>query len=147
MRRALAGLTTRGRSFVAAGATAIVCAFVLGERDLLRAGILVLVLPLLSTLAVFGAGYVARPLGAIFFGWLGDRHGRRVALLSTVTGMGLATCLLGVIPTYSQVGVLAPLLLMLIRLVQGFSAGGELIGAVTYVAESAPRERWAVARA
>lgn len=96
---------------------------------------------LLSTLAVFGAGYVARPLGAIFFGWLGDRHGRRVALLSTVTGMGLATCLLGVIPTYSQVGVLAPLLLMLIRLVQGFSAGGELIGAVTYVAESAPRER------
>ncbi|MEU7813983.1 MFS transporter [Pseudonocardia sp. NPDC049154] len=91
----------------------------------------------LATLAVFAVGYVARPLGGILIGRLGDRRGRRSALLLTVLGMGLATFLMGLLPTYSQVGVLAPLLLILVRLLQGVSAGGEAIGAVTLAAESA----------
>ena len=96
---------------------------------------------LLATLAIFGAGYVARPAGAVFFGWLGDRHGRKIALLSTVVLMGVATCLIGLIPTYATLGVGAPILLTLLRLMQGFGAGGELIGATTYVAESAHPSR------
>ncbi|MBB3665574.1 MHS family proline/betaine transporter-like MFS transporter [Prauserella sediminis] len=91
---------------------------------------------ILATLGVFGAGYVARPLGAVFFGWLGDRHGRRFALLTTITGMGGATTLMGVLPTYTQIGFVAPLLLVVTRLAQGFSAGGEVGGASTFVAES-----------
>jgi MFS transporter, MHS family, proline/betaine transporter len=90
---------------------------------------------ILATLAVFGVGYVARPLGAVFFGWLGDRKGRRFALLVTITGMGAATTVMGILPTYAQIGVAAPLLLVLTRLVQGFSAGGEIGGASTFLAE------------
>lgn len=91
---------------------------------------------ILATLGVFGVGYIARPLGAIFFGWLGDRRGRRFALLMTITGMGAATTLMGILPTYAQIGVVAPVLLVLTRLAQGFSAGGEIGGASTFVAES-----------
>lgn len=96
---------------------------------------------LLLTLAVFGAAYVMRPLGGWFFGRLGDRHGRRRALVVTVVAMGLCCGLLGLLPTYASVGVLAPLLLMLLRLAQGFSAGGEIGGAASYIAESAPTRR------
>ena len=91
---------------------------------------------IVATLGVFGAGYVARPLGAIFFGMLGDRRGRRIALLWTISGMGVATTLMGLLPTYEQIGVLAPILLVLTRVVQGFSAGGEIGGASTFVAET-----------
>ncbi len=93
---------------------------------------------ILSTLAVFGVAYVARPLGGIFFGRLGDRRGRRHSLVITVVSMGIACGILGLLPTHSTVGVLAPILLVLVRLAQGFSAGGEVGGAATYIAESAP---------
>ncbi|MFI1459085.1 MFS transporter [Nocardia carnea] len=93
---------------------------------------------ILSTLAVFGVAYVARPLGGIFFGRLGDRRGRRHALVITVVSMGVACGILGLLPTSSAVGILAPILLVLVRLAQGFSAGGEVGGAATYIAESAP---------
>ncbi len=93
---------------------------------------------ILATLAVFGVAYVARPLGGIFFGRLGDRRGRRRALVITVVSMGIACGVLGLLPVHSSVGVLAPILLVAVRLAQGFSAGGEIGGAATYIAESAP---------
>ncbi|MEU1982083.1 MFS transporter [Nocardia sp. NPDC019395] len=95
----------------------------------------------LSTLAVFGVAYVARPLGGIFFGRLGDRRGRRHSLVITVVSMGVACGILGLLPTHSAVGFIAPVLLVLVRLAQGFSAGGEVGGAATYIAESAPPKR------
>ncbi|WP_089103741.1 MFS transporter [Streptomyces hyaluromycini] len=91
---------------------------------------------ILASLGVYGVGYLARPLGALFFGRLGDRRGRRFALLVTVIGMGGATTLMGLLPTYGTVGVAAPVLLVLVRMVQGFCAGGEIGGAATLVAES-----------
>ncbi|HVW44534.1 MAG TPA: MFS transporter [Amycolatopsis sp.] len=91
---------------------------------------------ILASLVVFAAGFVARPLGGIFFGRMGDLRGRRTTLVITVVGMGLATAALGIIPSYQQIGIAAPVLLVLARLVQGFSAGGEIMGAATYVAES-----------
>ncbi|WP_329264639.1 MFS transporter [Streptomyces sp. NBC_01478] len=90
----------------------------------------------LATLGVYGVGYLARPLGALFFGRLGDRRGRRTALLVTVVGMGTATTVMGVLPTYATVGAAAPVLLVLVRMVQGFCAGGEIGGAATLVSES-----------
>ena len=95
----------------------------------------------LLTLAVFGSAYVMRPLGGWFFGRLGDRRGRRHALVVTVVTMGLFSGILGILPSYATAGVLAPILLVLVRLAQGFSAGGEIGGAATYVAESAPHGR------
>ncbi|MCH6468660.1 MFS transporter [Sinomonas terrae] len=93
---------------------------------------------LLDTLAVFGSGFLMRPVGALFFGWLGDRHGRRTSLLVSVVLMGLASSAVGVLPTYAALGVVAPLLLLVLRLLQGFCAGGEASGASTYIAETAP---------
>ncbi|GAA1844253.1 glycine betaine/L-proline transporter ProP [Pseudonocardia ailaonensis] len=89
----------------------------------------------LASLLTLGAGFLARPIGGLVFGWMGDRRGRRFTLLVTVTMMGGATLLIGLLPTYQQVGVLAPVLLVVVRLLQGFSAGGELMGAATYVSE------------
>jgi len=96
---------------------------------------------MLATLAVFGSGYLVRPLGGVFFGWLGDRSGRRTALVATVLGMGVCSALLGLIPTYATAGLLAPVLLVAVRLAGGFMAGGEIGGAATYIAESAPPRR------
>ncbi len=93
---------------------------------------------LLSTLLIFGSAFLVRPLGGMFFGWLGDRHGRRTALLVTVIGMGFATAGIGLLPGYLALGVLAPCLLLLLRFTQGFFAGGEVTGAATYIAESVP---------
>jgi MHS family proline/betaine transporter-like MFS transporter len=95
----------------------------------------------LLTLAVFGSAYVMRPLGGWFFGRLGDRRGRKHALVVTVVTMGVFSGLLGLLPDFATAGVLAPVLLVLVRLAQGFSAGGEIGGAATYVAESAPPGR------
>ena len=91
---------------------------------------------ILTSLLVFGVGFVARPLGGIVFGRIGDRRGRRFTLLFTVGLMGFATVLIGVIPGYASIGVWAPVLLVVARLAQGLSAGGEVIGAATYVIES-----------
>ncbi|MFD8338970.1 MFS transporter [Streptomyces solisilvae] len=96
---------------------------------------------ILASLAVFAVGFIARPLGGIYFGRMGDRRGRRFTLLVTVTIMGLATCILGALPDYSAIGIVAPILLMVARLLQGFSAGGEVIGSSTYVVESSTSGR------
>jgi MHS family proline/betaine transporter-like MFS transporter len=95
----------------------------------------------LAGLAVFGAGFFARPVGAIVFGRIGDRRGRRTALIWSVTLMGLCSSLVGLLPTYEHIGLLAPILLTLLRLGQGVSAGAELLGAITYVLETAPSSR------
>ncbi|MBV8132660.1 MAG: MFS transporter [Alphaproteobacteria bacterium] len=96
---------------------------------------------LLSTFAVFGVGFVMRPVGSILFGIYGDRHGRRRALSTVIFVMALATFAMGLLPTYSQVGVLAPALLVVVRLFQGLSAGGEWGGSTAYIVEFAPPAR------
>lgn len=93
---------------------------------------------LLSALAVFGTAYLMRPLGGIFFGYLGDRRGRKTALLATLACMGIGSTMMGLLPTYADAGVWATVLLVLIRMVQGFSAGGEIGGSATFISESAP---------
>ncbi|MEV8376391.1 MFS transporter [Kribbella sp. NPDC056861] len=95
----------------------------------------------LSALTVFGAGYLARPLGGVVFGALGDRYGRRPVLMATLLIMGVASSLMGILPTYASIGAAAPVLLLILRLLQGFSAGGEWSGALTYITEMAPPRR------
>ena len=93
---------------------------------------------LLSSLATFGAGFAVRPFGAAVFGRIGDIIGRKFTFLVTITLMGLSTALVGVLPTYAQIGILAPIILVLLRLAQGLALGGEYGGAAIYVAEHAP---------
>lgn len=95
----------------------------------------------LASLAAFGITFLIRPLGGIFFGHLGDRIGRQRTLAAVIVMVSGATFLIGLLPTYAAVGVLAPILLVLLRLLQGFSAGGELSGASAFVAEYAPAGR------
>src|SRR5271156_2411006 len=97
--------------------------------------------PALGTIAAFGTygvGFLARPLGSAIFGHFGDRVGRKAMLAITIVIMGLGTFLIGLLPTYSQVGLLAPVLLVLLRLLQGIGLGGEWGGAVLMVVENAP---------
>lgn len=94
---------------------------------------------LLKTFAVFAVAFAFRPLGGIFFGMLGDRIGRKKTLALTILLMAGATTLIGVLPTYAAIGVMAPVLLTVIRCAQGFSAGGEYAGACAYLMEHAPR--------
>ncbi|MFB9928154.1 MFS transporter [Amycolatopsis halotolerans] len=96
---------------------------------------------LISTFMLFGIAFVSRPVGAILFGRYGDRVGRRAALSISIIGMSIATFLLGVLPGDQTVGLLAPVLLLLTRLAQGFFAGAEMGGAVTALAEYAPPGR------
>ncbi len=93
---------------------------------------------LLSTLAVFAAGFIVRPFGALVFGRLGDIIGRKYTFLLTLVLMGGSTFLIGCIPGYSSIGIAAPVLVLLLRLLQGLALGGEYGGAATYVAEHAP---------
>ncbi|MFF3285856.1 MFS transporter [Streptomyces sp. NPDC003023] len=95
----------------------------------------------LAAFATFGVGFAARPIGALAFGWLGDRMGRKPALLITVVMIGAATGLIGLLPGYATIGVAAPLLLVLLRLVQGIAVGGEWGGAITLAVEHAPPEK------
>ncbi len=95
----------------------------------------------LLTLATFATGFAVRPFGALFFGRIGDLVGRKYAFLVTLLLMGGATTLIGVLPTYEQIGILAPILLVVIRLLQGLALGGEYGGAAVYVAEHSPDER------
>ena len=95
---------------------------------------------LLSTIALFTAGFLIRPLGAFLFGWMGDRVGRKYTFLVTLSGMGLGTGAIGLIPTYQSIGLAAAFLLFGLRMIQGLCLGGEYGGAITYVAEHVPDE-------
>lgn len=97
--------------------------------------------PLLSTLAIFAVGFFARPLGGLVVGVLADRFGRRRALSATIVGMGIGSLMIGLAPTYAQVGILAPTILLLARLLQGASAGGEYAAGSAFLIESAPDGR------
>ena len=96
---------------------------------------------LILTFGVFAIGYLSRPLGGLLIGYLGDRLGRRKALILSISLMALPTAAVGFLPTYSQIGIAAPLLLLALRLIQGFAVGGEFPSAMSYLAEIAPRER------
>src|SRR5260370_1128689 len=95
-------------------------------------------LAFLASLAVFWFGFIMRPFGAVFFGYLGDRIGRKFTFMLTLALMGLATFLVGLLPTYASWGLAAPILLLIIRAVQGLALGGEDGGAATYIAEHSP---------
>lgn len=96
---------------------------------------------LLTLFATYGIAFFVRPLGGLLFGSLGDRFGRRTVLLSTLLLIGLSTSLMGALPTYADIGVAAPALLVLLRLLQGLSAGGESVGSPSFVYEHAPVHR------
>src|SRR5438445_233389 len=95
---------------------------------------------LLSTIALFTAGFLIRPLGAFLFGWMGDRIGRKYTFLVTLSGMGLGTGAIGLIPTFASIGLTAAFVLFGLRMIQGLCLGGEYGGAITYVAEHEPED-------
>ena len=95
----------------------------------------------LSTVALFSIGFLIRPLGAFVFGWLGDKVGRKYTFLVTLSGMGLSTAVIGIIPPYAQIGLAAAVILFVLRLIQGLCLGGEYGGAITYVAEHIADEK------
>jgi MFS family permease len=99
------------------------------------------ILALIAYLSTFAVGFVVRPFGALFFGRIGDLVGRKYAFLVTLLVMGGATAAIGFLPTYATIGILAPILLLLIRVLQGLALGGEYGGAAVYVAEHVPDER------
>jgi len=100
---------------------------------------------LLATYAVFAVGFVIRPLGAVLFGWIGDRYGRKHAMVIAVLMMAVPTGCIGLLPTYAEIGIWAPVMLVIIRLLQGLSLGGEFSGSITYIVEHAPAHKraWA----
>lgn len=95
-------------------------------------------LKLVFTFATFAIAFLMRPLGGIIFGKIGDRAGRKVVLTTTIILMAFSTLLIGLLPTYDQIGIWAPVLLLVARIIQGFSTGGEYAGAMVYIAESSP---------
>jgi MFS transporter, MHS family, proline/betaine transporter len=96
---------------------------------------------LLATLGIFAVGFVARPFGGILFGIIGDRYGRRAALVASIFLMAIPTGLIGLLPTFAQVGIAAPLLLTFLRIMQGLSLGGEFSGSMTFLVEHAPSNK------
>ena len=94
---------------------------------------------LILAMGTYGAGYIARIIGAFFFGKMGDSIGRKKVLFITITMMGICTTLIGVLPTYAQIGIFAPVLLVTLRIIQGLGAGAEISGAGTMLAEYAPK--------
>jgi len=96
---------------------------------------------LVMTYGIFATGYLMRPLGGIFFGWVGDRYGRKSTLVLSILMMALPTIAIALLPTYGQIGVYAAILLVLLRMIQGLSVGGELIGSVSFMVEIAPPDR------
>src|ERR1700744_760883 len=93
---------------------------------------------IVASLATYGVGYVARPIGAFVLGHWGDTHGRKSVLLLCMFLMGLSTMLVGLLPTYQQIGIWAPVMLVVLRLIQGFAVAGEISGASSMVLEHAP---------
>jgi MHS family proline/betaine transporter-like MFS transporter len=96
---------------------------------------------LIATFGVFAVGFLVRPIGAVLFGIIGDRYGRRLALSLAILLMSVPTACIGLLPSYEQIGIAAPLLLTLIRILQGLSLGGEFSGCIAYVVEHAPMSR------
>jgi MHS family proline/betaine transporter-like MFS transporter len=96
---------------------------------------------LLATFAAFGIGFLARPLGGVLIGWIGDKYGRKTSLLITIFLMAVGTVMIGLIPTYATIGLLAPMILVVARLLQGFSAGGEWGGSTAFIVEWAPANK------
>jgi MHS family proline/betaine transporter-like MFS transporter len=92
------------------------------------------------TFAVFAAGFIVRPLGGVIIGNIGDKYGRRIALVIGIITMAIPTAGIGLLPGYETIGILAPILLTIIRLIQGFSLGGEFSGCISYIVEHAPME-------
>src|SRR6476659_2191398 len=99
------------------------------------------VVGLIAAMATYGVGYVARLAGAVYFGRMGDRIGRKKVLFITIALMGASTTLIGFLPTYAMIGIAAPILLVVLRLIQGFGAGAEIAGATVMLAEYAPAKR------
>src|SRR5467141_1369758 len=95
----------------------------------------------LSTVAIFSVGFLIRPFGAFLFGRVGDLIGRKYTFLVTLSGMGISTALIGVVPSYAQIGAAAGIVLLLLRLVQGLCLGGGYGSAITYVPDHAPDEK------
>lgn len=100
---------------------------------------------LLATFGVFAVGFLFRPLGAILFGYIGDKYGRKAALVTAILMMAIPTGCIGLLPTYEQIGILAPILLTLIRVFQGMSLGGEFSGSIAYIVEHAPDDKRGIA--
>lgn len=99
---------------------------------------------LLASFAVFGAAMIARPIGAIFYGHMGDKRGRKATLVASLLTMGIATFVIGFLPTYHQIGIVAPAALLILRLTQGFALGGEWSGAALVATENAPANKRAL---
>ncbi|MBM7817489.1 MHS family proline/betaine transporter-like MFS transporter [Brevibacterium paucivorans] len=99
---------------------------------------------ILSSFAVFAVGFLSRPFGAFILGPIGDKHGRKIVLFVTVLGMGTVTALIGLIPSFHQIGIIAPIAVVVLRLLQGAFAGSEWTSAATYIGEVAPSEKRAV---
>lgn len=102
---------------------------------------------LLATYGIFAAGFIVRPLGAVLFGWIGDTYGRKRAMVLAVLMMAIPTGCIGLLPTYAEIGILAPIALVIIRLLQGLSLGGEFSGSITYIVEHAPQHKRGLAGA
>lgn len=96
---------------------------------------------MLATFGIFAAGFFMRPIGAVIFGHIGDKYGRKIALSSSIMLMSIPTALIGFLPDYSKIGILAPIALLIIRLLQGISIGGETSGFMTYLMESMPNSK------
>ena len=95
----------------------------------------------MASFATFAVGFVARPVGGVLAGHLGDKFGRKVPLVGSMVLMGVATLAIGLMPTYATIGIWAPIFLVLLRIMQGFSAGGEWGGAALMAVEHAPRDK------
>lgn len=100
---------------------------------------------LIATFGVFAVGFLFRPLGAILFGYIGDRYGRRISLVIAILMMAIPTGCIGLLPTYEKIGIWAPILLTLIRIFQGLSLGGEFSGCITYIVEHSPQTKRGIA--
>lgn len=136
------------RVLIAAGAGSVIEYYDFGVYAFLATTLAVVFFPaqdpataLLSTLAIFASAFVMRPIGGVVIGHIGDRFGRKVGLATSVITMAVCTAAIGMIPSHAAIGIVAPILLVLLRCGQGFAAGGELGGASAYVAESVADNR------